>query len=125
MEPVFRNGNLVIVQPGAAVRKGDRVGVRIHAHEAMAKVLGRRTEQAVELVSLNSGYPVRTPPAADIHWMARIVRASMSAWAAILASVRRSVLRSSRYPQRTTPSDQTVNKSLRCGRPFISQRLTD
>jgi phage repressor protein C with HTH and peptisase S24 domain len=76
MEPVFRDGGLVVVQPGVAVRKGDRVVVRTHAGEAMAKALGRRTEQTVELVSLNPAYPVRTLPATDIDWMARIVWAS-------------------------------------------------
>jgi phage repressor protein C with HTH and peptisase S24 domain len=77
MEPVFRDGDLVIVQPGVAVRKGDRVVVRTHAGEAMAKVLGRRTEQSVELISLNPAYPVRVLTADEIDWMARIVWASM------------------------------------------------
>ena len=36
MEPVFREGDVVIVQPGAAVRRGDRVVVRTIAGEVMA-----------------------------------------------------------------------------------------
>src|SRR5262249_29138060 len=42
MEPLFRAGDIVIVQPGAAVRRGDRVIVRTLAGEVMAKMLGRR-----------------------------------------------------------------------------------
>jgi phage repressor protein C with HTH and peptisase S24 domain len=76
MEPSYRSGDIVIVQPGAAVRRGDRVVVRTRAGEVMAKVLGRRNEQSVELVSLNPAHPPRTLPAAEVDWIARIVWAS-------------------------------------------------
>lgn len=76
MEPVFRAGDVVIVQPGASVRRGDRVVVRTRAGEVMAKVLGRRNEQSVELVSLNPTHAPRTLPTADIDWIARILWAS-------------------------------------------------
>ncbi len=76
MEPVFREGDVVIVQPGAAVRRGDRVVARTREGEVMAKVLGRRNEQAVELMSLNPAYPSRLLKAAEIDWIARILWAS-------------------------------------------------
>jgi phage repressor protein C with HTH and peptisase S24 domain len=76
MEPVFRAGDVVIVQPGAAVRRGDRVVVRTRAGEVMAKVLGRRNEQTTELFSFNPAHPPRVIPAADIDWVARILWAS-------------------------------------------------
>lgn len=76
MEPVFRAGDVVIVQPGAPVRRGDRVVVRTHAGEVMAKVLGRRNDQSIELISLNPAYPTRQISAADIDWLARILWAS-------------------------------------------------
>ncbi|MGE0743225.1 MAG: helix-turn-helix transcriptional regulator [Hyphomonadaceae bacterium] len=76
MEPSYRAGDVVVVQPGAAVRRGDRVVVRTRAGEVMAKVLGRRNEQTVELVSLNPAHPARTLAAADVDWIARIVWAS-------------------------------------------------
>jgi phage repressor protein C with HTH and peptisase S24 domain len=76
MEPVFRAGDIVIVQPGASVRRGDRVIVRTRAGEVMAKMLGRRNEQTVELLSLNPAHKTRELPAADIDWIARIVWAS-------------------------------------------------
>ena len=76
MEPVFREGDIVIVQPGAAVRRGDRVVVRTNAGEVMAKTLGRRNDQSVELLSLNPAYPARNLRAAEIDWIGRILWAS-------------------------------------------------
>lgn len=76
MEPMYRAGDVVIVQPGAAVRRGDRVVVRTRAGEVMAKVLGRRNDQTVELISLNPTHKPRELPAADIEWIARILWAS-------------------------------------------------
>ncbi|MCX7359664.1 MAG: helix-turn-helix transcriptional regulator [Alphaproteobacteria bacterium] len=76
MEPMYRAGDVVIVQPGAAVRRGDRVVVRTRAGEVMAKVLGRKNDQMIELVSLNTAHKPRELAAADIEWIARIVWAS-------------------------------------------------
>jgi phage repressor protein C with HTH and peptisase S24 domain len=76
MEPMYRAGDIVIVQPGAAVRRGDRVVVRTRAGEVMAKVLGRRNDQTVELLSLNPAHKPRELPAAEMDWIARIVWAS-------------------------------------------------
>jgi len=76
MEPMYRAGDVVIVQPGAPVRRGDRVIVRTRAGEVMAKVLGRKNEQTVELLSLNPAHNPRELAAADVEWIARIVWAS-------------------------------------------------
>lgn len=76
MEPMYRAGDLVIVQPGAPVRRGDRVIVRTRAGEVMAKMLGRRNEQTVELVSLNPAHKPRELATSDVDWIARIVWAS-------------------------------------------------
>lgn len=76
MEPVFRAGDVVIVQPGAPVRRGDRVVVRTQAGEVMAKILGRRNDQSVELLSANPAHATRTLSSAEIDWIARILWAS-------------------------------------------------
>lgn len=76
MEPTYRPGDVVIVQPGAAVRRGDRVVVRTRAGEVMAKILGRRNDQTVELISLNTAHKPRELAAVEIEWIARIVWAS-------------------------------------------------
>jgi phage repressor protein C with HTH and peptisase S24 domain len=76
MQPVFRAGDVVVVQPGAPVRRGDRIVLRTVEGEVMAKQLGRRNDQIVELISLNPAYPTRTIKAADVEWIGRIVWAS-------------------------------------------------
>ena len=76
MEPAYRDGDVIVVSPSAAIRRGDRVVVRTRAGEVMAKELRRRTAKTVELKSLNAQHADRTLPAADVLWMARIVWAS-------------------------------------------------
>lgn len=76
MEPVYRDGDVIIVSPGADIRRGDRVVLRTHDGEVMAKVLRRRTAYKYELSSLNLEHPDRWLPAEDVDWIARIVWAS-------------------------------------------------
>jgi phage repressor protein C with HTH and peptisase S24 domain len=76
MEPVYRDGDVVIVAPGASLRRGDRVVAKTRDGEVMAKILGRRTADTVELISLNSAHEDRRLPASEIEWIARIVWAS-------------------------------------------------
>jgi phage repressor protein C with HTH and peptisase S24 domain len=76
MLPLYRDGDVLIVQPGAALRRGDRVVVKTTGGEVMAKVLIRQSAGAVELLSLNPDHPNRQVAAADLEWVARIVWAS-------------------------------------------------
>jgi phage repressor protein C with HTH and peptisase S24 domain len=76
MEPMYRAGDVVIVQPGAAVRRGDRVVVRTNAGEVLAKILGRKNDQTIELLSLNTAHAPRELSTTEIDWIARIVWAS-------------------------------------------------
>lgn len=76
MEPMYRAGDVVIVQPGAAVRRGDRVVVRTSAGEVLAKILGRKNDQTIELLSLNTAHAPRELSTTEIDWIARIVWAS-------------------------------------------------
>ncbi len=73
MEPLYRDGDILIVSPTASIRKGDRVVVRLHNGEVTAKELQRRTVRSVELRSLNDAHEDRTVPTGDISWMARIM----------------------------------------------------
>jgi phage repressor protein C with HTH and peptisase S24 domain len=76
MLPVYRDRDVIIVEPGATVRKGDRVVVKTTAGEVMAKVLQKRNAREIELLSINPDHPVRTVHAGDVEWMARIIWAS-------------------------------------------------
>jgi len=76
MLPLYRHGDMLVVQPNATVRKGDRVVVKTTSGEVMAKVLERRTPTTIELVSLNPDHPQRRLAADEVEWLARIVWAS-------------------------------------------------
>lgn len=76
MLPLYRHGDVLVVEPNATVRKGDRVVVKTVSGEVMAKVLERRTAKAIDLVSLNPEHPDRHLAAAEVEWLARIVWAS-------------------------------------------------
>ena len=74
--PAYRNGDVILVSPGAPVRKGDRVVVKTRAGEVMLATLKRRTAKALELVPLDATLGERTVAAGDVAWIARIVWAS-------------------------------------------------
>jgi phage repressor protein C with HTH and peptisase S24 domain len=76
MEPVFRDGDLVVVSPAAPIRRGDRVVVRTREGEVMAKLLQRRSARRVELLSLNPAHPSYVFELPEIAWIHRIVWAS-------------------------------------------------
>ncbi len=76
MEPVFRDGDVVIVSPAAPIRRGDRVVVRTVAGEVMAKQLVRRSARRVELKSLNPAHKDHSFDLREMAWMHRIVWAS-------------------------------------------------
>jgi phage repressor protein C with HTH and peptisase S24 domain len=76
MTPLYREGDIVIVSPGASVRRGDRVVVRTKSGEVMAKILQRRTAKTIELASVNPEFPDLQFGVDDIEWVARIVWAS-------------------------------------------------
>ncbi|SDB72082.1 S24 family peptidase [Belnapia rosea] len=73
MEPVFRDGDIVIVSPGAPIRRGDRVVVRTQKGEVMAKELKRQSARRIDLRSLNPAHPDYTFDLAELNWMHRIV----------------------------------------------------
>ncbi len=76
MEPVYREGDRVIVAPGAQIRRGDRVIAKTHQGEILAKTLGRMTETIIELISANPDFPTRELAKSDLRWIARILWAS-------------------------------------------------
>jgi phage repressor protein C with HTH and peptisase S24 domain len=76
MLPLYRNGDVLVVAPGASVRGGDRVVVKTLKGEVMAKVLVRQTSKTIELLSLNPDHPNRVFAIGEVEWIARIVWAS-------------------------------------------------
>ncbi|MCP4314470.1 MAG: helix-turn-helix transcriptional regulator [Hyphomicrobiales bacterium] len=76
MLPLYRDGDTLIVDPEAQVRRGDRVVVKTGGGEIMAKVLRKNGPQSIELASLNPEHADRTFALSEIDWIARIVWAS-------------------------------------------------
>lgn len=76
MLPLYRDGDVLIVEPGAQIRKNDRVVVKTREGEVMAKVLLRQSARSIELMSLNPEHPNRSFDLADVEWIARIIWAS-------------------------------------------------
>jgi phage repressor protein C with HTH and peptisase S24 domain len=76
MLPLYRDGDVLIIDPAARVKNGDRVVVRTRSGEVMAKILVKRGQKALELLSVNPDHGERAIPAAEVEWIARIVWAS-------------------------------------------------
>ena len=76
MLPLYRDGDVLIVEPGAQVRRGDRVVVKTREGEVMAKVLIRQSARSIDLMSLNPEHPNRSFEIAEVDWIARIIWAS-------------------------------------------------
>lgn len=73
MLPLYRDGDIVIVSVNEPVRRGDRVVVRTHDGEVMAKVLKRETARSVELQSLNPAHEDRIIERKNIALLHRII----------------------------------------------------
>ena len=69
-------GDIIVVSPGAPVRRGDRVVVKTHAGEVMAKHLGRMTAQRIELKSFNPAFEDRNFALSEVAFVHRIIWAS-------------------------------------------------
>ncbi|OQP85912.1 DNA-binding protein [Rhizobium rhizosphaerae] len=76
MLPLYRDGDVLIVEPGAPVRRGDRVVVKTTEGEVMAKILMRQSARSIELHSLNPDHANRSFELAQVEWIARILWAS-------------------------------------------------
>jgi phage repressor protein C with HTH and peptisase S24 domain len=76
MQPVYRQGDIIIVSPNATVRRGDRVVVRTKRGEVMAKILQRQTAKGIELASFNPEHETKQLATDEVTWIARIIWAS-------------------------------------------------
>ncbi|MDB5613419.1 MAG: helix-turn-helix transcriptional regulator [Devosia sp.] len=76
MEPLYREGDRIVVSPTEQVRRGDRVVVKTNDGEVMAKILHRQTGKQIELHSINPAFAPRILDLADVEWVARIIWAS-------------------------------------------------
>lgn len=74
MEPLYRDGDVLILSPSAEnIRRGDRVVVRTRDGQVMAKQLQRLTASQVVLKSLNDTFEDILLARPAVQWMARIL----------------------------------------------------
>lgn len=73
MEPVYREGDKLIVQPDSEVRINDRIVVKLTTGEVMVKELHHKSAKKIELKSLNTEHAMISVLPEDICWMARVV----------------------------------------------------
>ncbi len=73
MEPVYRDGDVIIVSPLSRPRRGDRVVVKTREGEVMAKLLRRQTAHRIELESFNAAHEDRVIAMEEVDWVARIM----------------------------------------------------
>jgi phage repressor protein C with HTH and peptisase S24 domain len=73
MEPVYRDGDVVIVAPSQPVRRGDRAVIKTTDGEVMVKQVKRKSQKAIDLKSLNPAQPDRTLNTSDVAWIARVI----------------------------------------------------
>jgi len=76
MMPLYREGDIIIVDPVAQVRRGDRVVAKTRDGEVLAKTLERKTNNIVELQSINPDHETLKFAPEELEWLARIVWAS-------------------------------------------------
>lgn len=73
MEPVYRDGDRLVISPGGSIRRGDRVVMRTADGEVMVKELVRRTAKRIELKSINTAHSDRSFDIENISWIARVI----------------------------------------------------
>ncbi len=76
MLPLYRDGDLLIVAPGAPARRGDRVIIHTVDGTVSAMVLHRRTGTALELHPFDPDAPTRIVPLESVRAIDRILWAS-------------------------------------------------
>lgn len=73
MEPLYRDGDIIVLCPESNIRKGDRVVVKTTDGQVMVKELQRQTNTKIELKSLNSNHNDITFNPSQIDWIARVL----------------------------------------------------
>ena len=76
MEPVYRDGDVLIISPAAGIRRGDRVVVRTVGGEVLVGALVRKSAKRVELSPVSGADDERSFDLDDVSWVARVLWAS-------------------------------------------------
>lgn len=73
MLPAYRDGDVLIISPGASIRRRDRVILKTGTKELLAGTLLRRTAQRLELELFNERAEQVTLALKDVTWLSRVL----------------------------------------------------
>ena len=73
LAPAYRDGDVIMVSPTTAIRRGDRVLLKRREGELLIGQLKRRTAKVIELAALGPAPADHTFTTAEVEWIARIV----------------------------------------------------
>lgn len=76
LEPLYREGDKLLVSPSQPVRHGDRIVLLTKHNELFIRKLGREGGQRLELLALNTDDPPITISRDQVLWKYRIIWAS-------------------------------------------------
>lgn len=76
MLPLYRDGDVLVVDPTTSIHKGDRVVAKTRDGEIFAKILAKRSSRELEFKSANPEHPDLTFAPEQLDWIARIIWAS-------------------------------------------------
>ncbi len=77
MLPTYRDGDVLIVSPGAGIRRRDRVILKSSSEELIVGTLSRRTAQRIELEPFREQEEKLVYALKDVAWISRIIWARL------------------------------------------------
>ncbi|WP_137388373.1 S24 family peptidase [Rhodoligotrophos defluvii] len=72
-DPIYRDGDVIVVSPTASLRRGDRVVFKQRDGKVLIRTLYRRTARVLETLPLDGEGTPATTPLEKVEWVARIV----------------------------------------------------
>ncbi|MEM7222253.1 MAG: helix-turn-helix transcriptional regulator [Pseudomonadota bacterium] len=76
MNPVYSDGDILVVSPNAGIRRGDRVVVKLHNGELLVMRLVRQSAAKVELAPIWGDGDARLIEIENVAWVSRVLWAS-------------------------------------------------
>ena len=76
LEPIYRDGDTLIVSPAAGLRRNDRIAIRTNAGEVLIRLFLRRGSRKLEIATFEAPHVEQTIAVEDVTFFHRIVWAS-------------------------------------------------
>jgi phage repressor protein C with HTH and peptisase S24 domain len=71
--PSYRDGDMVLISPKAAIRRGSRVLLKTTSSRYLIREIERQTPHRIEMRALAPDAELEEMPAVELDWMSRIV----------------------------------------------------